>query len=1855
MCYVKSVQNFETMPIGEEINFPRGSSTKIVGHTVPLRKQDEDLFRVGKETKKSKKKLIKKKKKKEERKKMETENENIVVIEPLSLKTLQSDMVVLGCIQIVFDYEMQVNLPGGLKGIVPITNVSDPFTRLMEEYAANPESTEEMVLALKSMFVPGQTLPCRVMEISKAPETSRRNITLSVNPRDVNFDLNIGSLRHGMLVYVAVESVEDHGYVMDLGIKGLSAFLSHKVAASFVQSRNYGNPLSVGQLIPCIVDMPELRSNELLKQRIINLAAKPKMTESAHLNNSTNPTLQSIIPGISITVTVTKVLDEGLIVKLNCGYAGAIYKLHMKDVWELPKKYQINQEVIGTVLYIHPVTRVVYLSLLPKPNPQTYQTRFRNLQIGTVIEEAKVMSVEKSVVYFKLEDNIKGLAYKQDLSDSEIENIKDSFLVGSFHRCRVMGLNYLDGVIKLSLKRSVLERKYITNKELIPGAVFEGIVERHVYLGMLVRLSSNVRGFVRNLHISDVPVQHPEKMFPPKSKVTCQVLSADVGGYSPRLWLTCKKALISTKFPILSKYEDAHPDLIVEGTVVLATEKGLLVSFYNDIKGWVPARELSETWIEFVDKVFYVGQVVRCRVLTYSADEQRLTLSLKLQERKPFGIRDMSVPNVFEMGKILDVKVKAITEKGLDVQVVSTTKRAFLPVYHLSDHPKFCQLLLKCYRVGEKITDVLCFERKGLAIVSKKPLLVNGVKEGSLPCKLEDFEPEKIYFGVVNQFSSFGMFVDFPGDVRGLVPLRYMTNERIADPESSGFRLHQTIAAKVVLINVEKHQIDLSTKLSDCYFNDPESSVTILENYLNDWEKIRNNCEETGGKKAEIIRVKPGTVREVTVFQVTQLGVLCKLHNDIFGLATKNHLDGKDWKVEEKSEAVVLHADFVNNVIEISLSHSLVKLFKHVSASESSKVKVGQVIKCQAQLVKEDFVQVSLLGHAVGSLAYIPTRRHINDIRGRQELYTVGEYYHIVIKKIWGEYIIGVLKQHDKHVYCMKNKASEHTTDNKRKILDEENTIAKKIKLEEASSSEEAEMKNKKANTCLDAGDKFLAVYQKLNIGGIYPAKVQAVKKFQLNILINNKHTGRVHITEIADNVVEGTNPLEQFKVGDQLNVKVIGYHKVKPRRFLPITRQGGLRVSECSVRAVNSNSTHSVNSMFVIGQEVTGFVKEFTNSCLWLLLSPHVYGKVFILNLSNNPKVLREIPDRFLPSQAFKAIVINSEDDHTELVKLGVHKPDIGQVIMGQVVSARAIMGALVRLPYRYWGVVELTNLHDDYRPASSVLSSFLSQKFIRCYVLGVDHERKQCQLSTRASRLKKAEIIVDPEVKSISDLSKGQVLRGFVTSVKKRGVTLALGMGVRGTIPKKYFPDNLNIDLKSFLPLGSVLTVKVITINEMEEVILSYVDTSTSNSTKTEPVGDKIAVLQSQNERTVDVGSDTSSECSASEDLDKKEESQPAAAKRKKTRKFVKTVVPDQVRTTQDETHGDCPENGPVQRLQVSEGFVWDTEGPINLSSLIAKSADIFSSDSDEKEEKKEVRRRKTKKQKQEEEQNEEEELFKAERMLINEEREPESVEDFERLVLSSPNSSIVWLRYMAFHLQQAEIDKARTVAECALKTISFREEQEKLNVWSGFLNLENLYGTQESLMAVFQRALQQNEPMKIFVHLINIYMNSNKIEEVEQLYNTMIKRFRQNKEVWINFGTFYMKTERPELARKLMQRSLKSLDKRDHVDVISKFAQMEFKFGDAERGCTLFENILINYTKRTDLWSVYIDLMIKQGDIEAVRHIFERVTSLKLSAKKMKFFFKRYLDFEKQYGSEEMVNQVKQKALDYVESLS
>ena len=148
-------------------------------------------------------------------------------------------------------------------------------------------------------------------------------------------------------------------------------------------------------------------------------------------------------------------------------------------------------------------------------------------------------------------------------------------------------------------------------------------------------------------------------------------------------------------------------------------------------------------------------------------------------------------------------------------------------------------------------------------------------------------------------------------------------------------------------------------------------------------------------------------------------------------------------------------------------------------------------------------------------------------------------------------------------------------------------------------------------------------------------------------------------------------------------------------------------------------------------------------------------------------------------------------------------------------------------------------------------------------------------------------------------------------------------------------------------------------------------------------------------------------------------------------------------------------------------------------------------------------------------------------------------------------------------------------------------------------------------------------------------------------------MVKKFSQNPRVWLNYATFLFDTMRePQKGRDLLNRAIQSLPTFNHIDITSKFAQLEFRsiHGDAERGRTLFRGLFSNFPKRVDIWSVLLDLETKIGDQVQIRRLFSEVTSLRLRAKQAKYFFKRWLEFEEKNGDIRGCEKVQAKAAGY-----
>lgn len=173
-----------------------------------------------------------------------------------------------------------------------------------------------------------------------------------------------------------------------------------------------------------------------------------------------------------------------------------------------------------------------------------------------------------------------------------------------------------------------------------------------------------------------------------------------------------------------------------------------------------------------------------------------------------------------------------------------------------------------------------------------------------------------------------------------------------------------------------------------------------------------------------------------------------------------------------------------------------------------------------------------------------------------------------------------------------------------------------------------------------------------------------------------------------------------------------------------------------------------------------------------------------------------------------------------------------------------------------------------------------------------------------------------------------------------------------------------------------------------------------------------------------------------------------------------------------------------------------------------------------------------------------NEEERIRTIEDELADPNVDPHTPDQFERTLLKDRNSSFMWIKYMAFYLETAEIEKARAVAKKAIASINYREEQELVNVWIALLNLEIRYGTDESFNDALRDATQRHDSFKIHSQTLSIFLEMEKFDEANKIVEVLKKKFKQNPEMWLLVGEAYLKMGNEKFAKELLPKSLLSL---------------------------------------------------------------------------------------------------------------
>uniref|UniRef100_A0A2C9LK25 S1 motif domain-containing protein n=1 Tax=Biomphalaria glabrata TaxID=6526 RepID=A0A2C9LK25_BIOGL len=251
---------------------------------------------------------------------------------------ISTGLRVLGCVRQVFDHSIYVSLPGNVVGTLPITELSECYTHLNKLVDCEEKYLSEDIRSPDELLKPGMLIPVHIERIDEKQDQNAKKIILSNNPCKLNSTLSVKSLADGMLLFGSVSSVEDHGYSVDLGIKGLKAFLPSKNAEAFIKTCNCGSPLSVGQPLWCVTQLKDKFKCTEGENHVLTVTIDPLAVQSSVLTDTSN--LNCFLPGMNFKGLIQSVFDGGLVVNVLT-FPGHV---HITHLWKHPKLFSVGQQ-----------------------------------------------------------------------------------------------------------------------------------------------------------------------------------------------------------------------------------------------------------------------------------------------------------------------------------------------------------------------------------------------------------------------------------------------------------------------------------------------------------------------------------------------------------------------------------------------------------------------------------------------------------------------------------------------------------------------------------------------------------------------------------------------------------------------------------------------------------------------------------------------------------------------------------------------------------------------------------------------------------------------------------------------------------------------------------------------------------------------------------------------------------------------------------------------------------------------------------------------------------------------------------------------------------------------------------------------------------------------------------------------------------------------------------------------------------------------------------------------------------------------------------------------------------------------
>lgn len=344
-------------------------------------------------------------------------------------------------------------------------------------------------------------------------------------------------------------------------------------------------------------------------------------------------------------------------------------------------------------------------------------------------------------------------------------------------------------------------------------------------------------------------------------------------------------------------YEEVYRGSIVKGYVERVKPDSYYITLNYKTDGVLPRSEMSG------DEELQVGDEVSLEVIKIDKNTGEIILSKKRLDA-------FKAWDDLEVGKVIDVKVAEIGNKGLIVKYKNSIK-GFIPLSHVANRFVKDEDLQE-FAGQEFQAGIIDVEPRKRRLILSRKVIIAREEEAKRDEFVKTLEVGNVYTGVVRDIKNYGMFVDL-GAMTGLVHISELSWNR-RDKIEELYKVDDEVQVKVVDFDPEKGRLSLSIKaLSE----DP-------------FETFRKNA-------------KVDDIIECTVKNIKEYGVFVKLNETVDGFI---HISNLSSSYVKNPNEVVSQGDVITaRIISINEETQKVELTMNLNPDAEETVEEEAVVE----------------------------------------------------------------------------------------------------------------------------------------------------------------------------------------------------------------------------------------------------------------------------------------------------------------------------------------------------------------------------------------------------------------------------------------------------------------------------------------------------------------------------------------------------------------------------------------------------------------------------------------------------------------------------------------------------------------------------------------------------------------------------------------------------------------------------------------------------------------------------------------------------------------------------------------------